>query len=99
MVDPGQVTENLGDAAGLSGLKRDNAEKWRAGMDPRLRERIERITGPTLRSLGYPCDFDGPAERISPAVLRLYQARDAVGLVQRWCWPRSSVAQGGSDGH
>lgn len=89
MADPGQVTENLGDAAGLSGLKRDNAEKWRSQMPERLRLRIERIAGPTLRSLGYPTEHVGPAERISPAALRLYQARDAVGLV------RAELAQRG----
>lgn len=82
MLDPGKVTENLGDARGVKGLKVDNAEKWRTAMDPALREQIERISGPTLRSLGYPCDYPGPAERVSPMALRVYQAQDAVGLVK-----------------
>lgn len=82
MIDPGQVAENLGDAAGMAGLKRDNTEKWRVGMDPALRARIERIAGPTLRSLGYECDYDGPAEQVPAAELRLYQAKDALGLIR-----------------
>ncbi len=82
MLDPGQVTENLGDARGMRGLKKDNAGKWREQMDPALRQRIERIAGPVLRSLGYPVEHEGPAERISAAELKLYQAMDAVGLVR-----------------
>lgn len=89
MLDPGQVTENLGDARGVQGLKKDNAGKWREKMDPALRSRIERIAGPTLRSLGYPVEHQGPAERVPAAQMRLYQALDAVGLI------RGEVAQRG----
>lgn len=89
MLDPGEGTENLGDARGVRGLKRDNAEKWRSRMDPALRARIERIAGPVLRSLDYPVDYTGPAERVPALELRLYQASDALGLV------RAEVAERG----
>jgi len=82
MLDPGRVTENLGDAVGLQGLKRDNAGKWRKSMDPALRARVEAIAGPLLRELGYPVEHVGPARRVPALQMRLYQANDAIGLVR-----------------
>lgn len=82
MLDPGRVTENLGDAVGVRGLKRDNAGKWRERMDPALLARVEAIAGPVLRSLGYPVQHAGPAQRVPDWELRLYQAWDAVGLIR-----------------
>lgn len=89
MLELRRATENLGDARGIKGLKKDNAGKWRTAMDPRLRARVERVAADVLRALDYPVDHVGPAVRVPAPELLLYQAADAIALV------RSEVARHG----
>ena len=74
-------SENLGDARGQARIVRSNAEKWR-DMDPALRQHVEAIAGETLRALGYPVDYRGRPERLSPARMAAGQALDGIKLLQ-----------------
>lgn len=80
--------ELRGDAKGLRTIKRDNTEKWRTRMAPRLRERIERIAGEELARQGYPVDYSGPTQRVGAAEMKIYQAVDFANLIRtdvhRW---------------
>lgn len=85
-------TENLGDARGMPGLKRDNTEKWRTAMDPRTRARVESVAADVLRSLGYPVEHPGPPVRVPTAELRALQVLDGLGLI------RAEIAERGLPG-
>ena len=48
MVELEHSVENLGDARGKIGIQSGNRSKYLESMDPKLRERIEALAGPTL---------------------------------------------------
>lgn len=82
MLELDRSPENLGDTRGQTTIQRDNKEKWRSRMDPELREQIEALACPLLQSLGYECDHEGPALRLTRREMLAYQLLDGVNLVR-----------------
>ena len=80
----GRSTENLGDAAGLSGIMADNVAKYTTRLDPDSRDRIERVAGPWLSDLGYPVTYEGPAQRVS-SLRKIGLERNSRGSIQHTC--------------
>ena len=74
--------ENLGSAKGATTIQRGNSEKWRTEMDAELREQIERMAGPLLRTFGYDCAYHGPVLRLSRTQMKAFQLADGVALVR-----------------
>jgi hypothetical protein len=82
MLDPGRAVENLGAARNIRTLVRSNVDKYLTQMSPELVEKIEKIAGPTLRKLGYPCVYLGAPERIAPWRLLVLQGLDGINLIK-----------------
>jgi hypothetical protein len=73
--------ENKGAAKQTSGILRSNAEKYRTRMPAHLIARIEMIAGPTLRELGYPCEYLGEAIRLPRWRMWLLQWLDGWNVI------------------
>lgn len=82
MLSPGRAVENLGAAKNIRTLVRSNVDKYLTQMSPELLEAIEKIAGPTLRKLGYPCAYQGASVRIPPWRLLVLQGLDGINLVK-----------------
>jgi hypothetical protein len=82
MLTPGRAVEDLGAARNSRTLVRGNVDKYVTQMSPELLEAIEEIAGPTLRRLGYPCAYQGPAIRIPSWRLLMLQGLDGVNLIK-----------------
>jgi hypothetical protein len=77
-----RASENKGSAKGQSSLKRDNVARYSAEMEPDLRQAIESLAGPTLRTLGYPCPEAGPPRRLPLWRMVGGQLHDGLNLVR-----------------
>jgi hypothetical protein len=85
--DPAMValerpSENLGDARGQTTVVASNVEKWRTGMAPSLRRKIEALCADGLRTHGYECLHAGPQERLSRSERRARQVVDGANLIR-----------------
>lgn len=74
-----QPSENLGDTRGRSEIVRGNSGKWRETFGGGVVQRIEEITGPVARSVGYAIDGDGAEPGRLEA--RWRQVKDAMALL------------------
>lgn len=81
MLVPGAETENKGDARGMSAVLKSNTGKYKTRMSPRLSTRIEMIACTTLRSLDYPCDYEGQTVRLPRWRLFIFQLLDGINLL------------------
>ncbi len=73
-----RVPENLGAARGSAQVVAANRQKWKSGMTPALRHRIEGVTGDLLDALAYEREHPGlPTRRVPAAHLAAYRALDA----------------------
>lgn len=84
MVTLQRPSENLGRAQGARHVARGNYGRYREALIPQEIRSIEAIAGHTLRALRYPVS-DQAAEssrRLSRMSLRIYQAHDALRLLQ-----------------
>lgn len=80
MTQLSRPTENLGDAKGWSGIKKDNAGKYRHLMDIGLRKEIEAIAAPLLRQLGYLVEYQGNQKKIGRVKMLFYEFADGLML-------------------
>ncbi len=78
-LDP--VTENYGDARGLSELLTNNVQKYKSKMCPELVAKIEEVTCSTLRALDYPCASDAKLTRVPKWRLWYWQIQDGLNLL------------------
>lgn len=73
-----RAPENLGAARGAREVVAGNVAKWKAGMRPALRRRIEEITGDLLAAYGYEREHPAaPPRPLSRWRLGAYRVRDA----------------------
>ena len=73
-----RVPENLGAAKGKRKVVAANVQKWKTRMPPKMRRRIERLTGDLLDDLRYEREFpDLTTRRLSSARMTLYRLVDA----------------------
>jgi len=80
MLSPNRVVENLGATKNIREVVRSNSGKYLTQMSPELAAKIEKIAGPTLREMNYPCDYQGAPVRIPDWRLRIFQCLDGLNL-------------------
>ena len=72
--------ENLGDAKGLHGIKKDNLGKYHYFIPPKKIRKIESITAPVLLSCGYSVPFYATSKRVKKIRMTYYKAMDGYRL-------------------
>lgn len=77
-----RATENLGEAKGLTVIKRDNKEKYLSLLDEGTQRKIEGIAAEVLKEHGYAVGYPGKAQRISALKMAFYKMSDACNLVR-----------------
>ena len=82
MLTPGRIVENLGAARDSRGILRGNTGKYLTQLSPGTVQKIESIAGTTLRSLDYPCAYQGDPVRLPGWQLLILQCWDGLNLVR-----------------
>jgi hypothetical protein len=80
MLETARPVENLGDAQGHRGIKRDNAGKFESQLSPRELESIEALAWDGMHALGYEPVRARAPRRLSRAALTALRLKDGCAL-------------------
>ncbi len=75
-------TENLGNARGLTGILKQNKNKYKTLLSGADQKSVEQISQTLLRELGYECSPHTAIKHLSKAELLFYQAVDGINLLR-----------------
>lgn len=91
MVCLSKPSENIGDARGLKTIKSNNTFKYHRGMDAEIRNKIEEITYPLLRSCGYRIGVLKKKRSIRKYQMIFYQILDGLNLLRYYARGRGRI--------
>jgi len=82
MIQLNEFTENIGDAKNVIGILKNNKEKYKKLINPKLLEKIESISWHLLLSLGYPVKRYEKMKRINKIKMKRYKILDGYNLIK-----------------
>lgn len=80
IIELSRPSENLGDARGLSYIKKDNKEKYHHLMRPHVKKTIESISASVLKTRGYAVDYIDEVIRVNPIKMIFFKLVDGYNL-------------------